>query len=272
MAENYGGGVAEQMVGAWLRQRGTAADVYLITKGAHPYGGRDRVTRSDIREDLGGSLERLGVSTVDLYLLHRDDERVPVGNVVDWLAELAAEGSIREYGVSNWRYERIAAANEYAERNDLPRIVASSPNFSLAVPSRMPWPGCVSVSGESGRAAREYYASSNVAMLAWSSLAMGYFTIAPDGSGRELLPEEVEVFETPENAERRGRARDLAGELGLTPTQVAVLYVLSQPLRSHAVVGCRSGGEYAELRDATARPLSADQVAYLETGRRTGAG
>ena len=69
-----------------------------------------------VRQDMEETLERLGLAMLDVYFLHRDDRRVPVGEIVDLLNELAAEGRTRYFGASNWSAARIAEANDYAAK------------------------------------------------------------------------------------------------------------------------------------------------------------
>ena len=103
------------------------------------------------------SLARLRTDYVDLYLLHRDDPELPVAPIIDALARHQAGGRIHACGGSNWSPARIRAANEYAEQHGLPPLRASSPNFSLAVQRRAPWPECLSISGPAGAADRAWY-------------------------------------------------------------------------------------------------------------------
>lgn len=268
LAQNYGYGAAELLVGEWMRTRGRREDLFLVTKGGHPYDGRRRVARDDVDEDLRGSLERLGTDRVELYLLHRDDEDVPVDEVVSFMDDACRSGRIEAYGMSNWRHERIAAARDHARRHDLAEPVASSPHFSLAVPNEPPWPGCVSIAGPEAAEARAHYARERLTVLAWSSLAMGYFAAPKVGAG--ALDEATErVFGGPENEARRERARAIARRDGDDATSVAFRYALAQPMRLHPIVGCRSAEEYAALRDAAARPLAEDDAAWLESGDAT---
>lgn len=279
LAHAYGGGVSETLMGEWMRQHGVRDELFLITKGGHPADGRRRIGRKDVRSDLAMSLDRLGTDYIDLYLLHRDDEDVPVDEIVTFFDELFSEGLIRAYGGSNWRHERFEAAREYARRNNLCEPLATSPHFSLAVPTQTPWPGCVSIAGEEGTAARAYYARDRIPVLAWSSLAMGYFALGnPDddagkvphdpsttGMGREQSMSQ-QVFSSPMNDSRRERARSIARAHGDTPTQVAFRYALSTTLVVHPIVGCRTSAEYAALQEAARRPLSAAEVRWLEEG------
>ena len=115
-AHVYEDGDAERVLGRWLADRpGARERIVLVTKGAHPDGDRRRVTPADIAADLRDSMERLG-GPVDLYLLHRDDPDVEVGEIVDALDAHRRAGEIRAFGVSNWTLPRIDEANAYAAR------------------------------------------------------------------------------------------------------------------------------------------------------------
>ena len=106
----------EPVLGRWLAGRSDRADLFVITKGCHPavQDGPPRVDPEAIRIDLTESLDRLGLDRVDLYLLHRDDETVPVGEILGALAEHRAAGRIGAAGGSNWTTDRLAEANAWA--------------------------------------------------------------------------------------------------------------------------------------------------------------
>jgi len=171
-AHSYGAGEKERILGRWIAERGIRERVVILDKGAHPEAGRDRrVTPEDITADLFESLERLGTDYIDLYVLHRDDPEVPVGPLVEILSEHCRAGRIHAFGGSNWAYERVREANEYAAAHGLVPFAVSSPNFSLAEQVRPPWKGCLSVSGRQGAAARRWYREQGMPLFTWSSLA-----------------------------------------------------------------------------------------------------
>ena len=132
-AHGYGGGACERLLGRWINERGVRDEVVILGKGAHPYDGRQRVTPEDITSDLHESLQRLGVDSIDMYVLHRDNPELPVGPIVDVLNEHKTAGKIGVFGGSNWAASRIAEANAYAAENGLEGFTVSSPNFSLAL-------------------------------------------------------------------------------------------------------------------------------------------
>lgn len=161
-ARGYGG--AERSLGGWIDRRGNRADVVIQTKGGlNGFLWRSRVKERCVRADLERSLKELHTDYVDIYLLHRDDRRVPVGVIVEMLNELVCEGRVRAFGGSNWTYGRIEDANEYAYAKGLQPFTVSSPNFGLAVMEKDPWGGgLTTVTGEKNAAEREWYRRTGV--------------------------------------------------------------------------------------------------------------
>ena len=268
-ANTYGGGDNERTVGRWIREGGIRDKVVIIGKGAHPKGSGPRVTPLDITADLHQSLSRFRTEYIDLYLLHRDDPTAPVSGIVGILNEHLKAGRIRAFGGSNWSHERIAQANEYARKKDLTPFVASSPNLSLAVQRQAPWEGCVSISGPEGATAREWYEQEGIALFPWSSLGGGFF------SGRftrdnldtftEGLPKLcVECYCTEENFRRIDRVRELADDKGLSVPQVALAWVLNQPMEIFPLVGCATGDEFKTNVKALDVKLTPQEIAWLD--------
>jgi aryl-alcohol dehydrogenase-like predicted oxidoreductase len=274
-AHQYGGGDCERVFGRWVRERGVRDEVFVIGKGAHHSEDRERVTPFDITADLHDSLARLGFDHIDLYLLHRDDPSVPVGPILETLNDHREAGLISAYGGSNWTTGRIGEANDYARENGLAPFVASSPNLSLATQAREPWAGCISISGEGGASARRWYAEEGMPLFTWSSLAGGFFSgrFSPDnldsfdGYFDRLC---VETYCHEENFERLDRAHVLAEDRGLTVPQIALAYVLNQPMEVFALVGCNTGEEFRANAEAAGVELTPEEVSWLETGEPSG--
>ena len=270
-AHVYRGGDSERMLGRWISARGVREQVVIVSKGAHPNADRDRVTTFDITSDLHDSLARLKTDYIDLYLLHRDDPGQPVGPLVDVLNEHQRAGRILAFGGSNWSPERIAEANVYAAKHGLQPFVLSSPNFSLAVQREAPWPGCVSISGEAGAPARAWYAQSHLPLLTWSSLAGGFFSgryqrdnLASFTEGLESVT--ARSYGDEANFQRLERAQKLGQEKSLSASQIALAYILNQPLNLFALVGCLTAAEYAEHAAAIELSLTPEELTWLESG------
>jgi len=262
-ASVYGRGESEQAIGTWLRSRGTRDEVVLLTKGAHPDEGdwSSRVTPEIIHSDLTGSLERLGVPAVDIYLVHRDRPAVPVGEILDALAAEVAAGRARSFGVSNWTIGRLDEGNAYAAARGWPPIAWSSPSLALARPAGEPWPGTVDAGDDASRA---WYASNQTRMAVWSPTANGYFAADAD-----LADPLFDAYRTPANETRRARAAAFGAARGLTASQVALAWVVNQPVRPVAVIGTRSVAHLREAMAAAAVSLSGADIAWLERGGAT---
>jgi 1-deoxyxylulose-5-phosphate synthase len=190
-AHIYGLGKSEQALGRWLGETGRRDEIVLITKGCHPHVdeagefGPPRVTPEAIHFDLTESLERLGTDHIDLYLLHRDDETVPSGPLLETLNEERARGRIKAFGASNWTVERLAEADRYAADHGLVGFAASSPGLSLPRPVAMQFPGTLFADDNT----RRWHAESGMPVLAWTSLAAGF------ASGR-FHPDDQDVDES----------------------------------------------------------------------------
>ncbi len=269
-AHGYGAGVCEKELGAWIKARGIRDEVLILTKGSHPYKGEPkRVAPEYIRRDLEESLERLSTDYVELYLLHRDDRDYPVGEIVDVLDGYKSKGHIGVYGGSNWRADRVAAANAYAAANGKAPFTVSSPQFSVAEMVKEPWAGCISVSGEQGESDRAWYDANEISLFTWSSLAGGFMTgkftrdnIASFSDYWDTNPIGAYAYES--NFQRLDRVLELAADKGVSPAQLSVAYVLSNNPRYHAIIANWEIDQIAENAAAADIELSAAEIAWLE--------
>ena len=251
-AHVYEGGDAERLLGQWFRDRpGVRERLVLVTKGAHPDGDRVRVTPADIASDLSDSIERLG-GPVDLYLLHRDDPAVDVGELVDALDAHRRAGDIGAFGVSNWTLARIDEANAYAAARDVAGISCNSPHLSLAVQDEAPWPGCLSATDAESRA---WHTRTGLPLLAWSAQAGGFFAGVGGDASR--------VYESAANRERRARAEQLGRDTGHTANAVALAWVLAQPFPTIAIIGPHSVGHLRASLEALDIELTEQESRWL---------
>lgn len=246
VANVYQDGEASRTVGRWLAN-GSAERPVLYAKGCHPPHCRPDLVASEVEE----ARRLLGVDRIDVFILHRDDLACPVAA---WAEALLAEvdaGRIGGFGVSNWTVERTRELHEHLDASGAGHLRAFSNHFSLARMISPPWPGCLALTVEDLRALGDL----DVAVLAWSSLATGFF------AGRD-----TPHWDNAENRVRRDRAASIAERLGASPSAIALAYVLHQPGHVLPVVGTRSEAHLDEALGALEIPLSADEVAWLENG------
>lgn len=271
-AHIYGNGSCERALGKWMKARRNRDKVVVITKGAHHNADRRRVTPYDITSDLHDSLARLQTDYIDLYLLHRDDPSVPVGPIVEVLNEHLRAGKILAFGGSNWTHDRVRKANAYAKKHGLVPFSASSPNFSLAEMVEEPWSECVSIGGPKNREAQEWYRRNKMPVLAWSSLAGGFLSGQFTPEQIAALPKDCpdiycRCYRSKANLKRLERAFTLAKKKGTGVPQIALAWLLHQPLLVFPLVACRNRAEFAANCEAFDISLTPEEVAWLDEGK-----
>ena len=156
------------MLGQWIAARGVARDVTVIVKGAHsPYCVPDAI---GVQLDI--SLERLGLDHAPVYIMHRDNPAVPVGEFVTALNRLKWRGRIGAFGGSNWTPERLAEANAWAVAHDMTPMTIMNNNLSLAVMEKPVWAGCITANTPQTLG---FLRQGGLTHVSWSSQARGYF-------------------------------------------------------------------------------------------------
>lgn len=280
----YREGAHEQVLGRWLESRRARGEAVVIAKGAHT----PLCTPEDLTRQLFESLDRLRTDHVDVYLVHRDNDEVPVGEFVDVLNEHQQAGRMRSFGVSNWTLERVRAANEYAKAQGLDGVAAVSNQLSLARMVEPLFPGCEGIRDPGWR---DWLEEQQLAVLAFSSQARGFFARSHGGPrgllrrtrlGRAIARSvELRLLRRPweearerdelarcwygrDNFRRLGRVRKLAADRGVEPTAIAAAYVLSQPFPTFALIGPRTTGELHTSVAALGVDLSEDDLAWLD--------
>ncbi|HEY4160010.1 MAG TPA: aldo/keto reductase [Polyangiaceae bacterium] len=255
-AYHYGRGHCERVLGHWLKSRGVRGQAIIVSKGGHtPF-----CTPKDLSWQLEHSLEMLGIECLDVYLMHRDNLDVPVGEFVDVLNLHARAGRIKQFGVSNWTVPRLRAANEYAKEHSLKPVQMLSNQLSLARMEKPPWEGCLSSWDPEYRA---YLREQSLPHLAWSSGARGYFS-EPVYQGNVADAVVLPTWQSEANAERRERARTLGAERGVSPVAVSVAYVLAQDFPSLGLIGPRSFEELNASLACLDLTLSPAELAWLD--------
>jgi len=255
----YGNGLQEQLLGQWIRNRGIRGQAIVIGKGAHT----PCCTPEGLTEQLHITLDRLKTDYVDIYLMHRDNLDIPVGEFVDVLNEHVAAGRIKVFGGSNWTIARLKAANRYAARKGRQGFGVLSNNFSLARMVQPPWAGCEAASDPESR---QWLKRSQTPLLAWSSQARGFFT---PRAGRDRLEDSqlVRCWYADDNFARRDRAVELAQAKGVSPINIAAAYVLHQPFPTFALIGPRQISETADSLGCLGVTLTPKEVAWLNLER-----
>lgn len=251
-------GGSEKVIGRWMEDNHKRDDIILSTKGAHPPFENmhaPRLKREEIRSDLAMSLDNLRTDHVDIYWLHRDDERREVREILETLTELTEDGTVRYVGVSNWRTERIREALDCAEKHGLVRLHANQPQFSLARQTVVEDDTLVQIDGEGWR----MHCETGLICVPFSSQAKGFLT-KMDAKGEAALADKVSRrFLCSENLEVLKRAQALSKETGLSVNTLALAWLFAQPFTTLPIAGVSSLEHIEAIRVACEAQITAEQ-------------
>jgi predicted dehydrogenase/aryl-alcohol dehydrogenase-like predicted oxidoreductase len=252
----YGGGLQERLLGQWIKLRGVRSSTNVIVKGCHTPSCDPR----SLTWQLKASLERLQIDCADIYMMHRDNIEIPVGEFVDVLNEHVKAGRIKVFGGSNWSIARVQEANDYAAKKGLQGFGVVSNNLSLARMVDPVWGGCVTAHDADSRA---WLTKTQTALLSWSSQARGFFLpgrAAPDKLDDKEL---ARCWYSDDNFQRLHRANELAKKLGVAPINIAAAWVLNQPFPAIALIGPRELSETRTSLPGATLKLDAETMKWL---------
>ena len=257
-ANQYGGhlgvGTTEKILGAWFAEDRSRRDkVVLATKVHEPMSEdiNDRgLSARHIQQACDESLRRLGVEHIDLYQMHHLDRSAPFDEVWQAMDRLVSQGKITYVGSSNFPGWCIAQANERAAASHRLGIVSEQSLYNL-IERRAELeviPACVSY---------------GVGMIIWSPLAGGLLAgQAKEGDGRRGSPELQAQVEA--RRAQLGAFEALAADLDVTPSSLALAWLLHQPSVVSTIIG---PGTQSQLSSVMAVPdieLGAQTLARLD--------
>lgn len=262
-----GAGASEKTIGSWMKARSNRNDIFLITKGGAVDKGsteKARLSPKELRYDMEQSLCALDTDCVDLYFLHRDDEDVPVEEIMPTLGAFYQEGKVKAIGASNWKASRIQAANAFAAREGLPQFAASEIQWSLArsTPEKHDDLSLVCMN-ESEFA---FYEKNNMPVFAFSSQAKGFFIRGAAGGIAANNQKALARFSSDENCARLERVKTLAEKKGMSVAEVVLAYITSHAFPAAALIGSKSVGQLEESMSAADASLSPDELSFLTGG------
>ena len=258
---------SEKMLGRWLKARCNSQSVVVATKGGHMRLGETKPTlaREMLITQIEESCKFLQVDAIPLYYLHRDDDTIDVTYIMDTLFSQQDRGLLRYLGCSNWRSDRIAAANDYAASCGRTGFVAVSNRWSLAkcIPGSQD-PTLVDMNEDLYRLHR----SENLAAVPFSSTAGGY--LSKLAAGQPVRPLQKVCYGVPENDALAQRANILALEKGVTVAQLAIAYFYSQDFPAIPITAFSNDSQMDETVAAADLVLSPEEYQYLVGGADLG--
>jgi aryl-alcohol dehydrogenase-like predicted oxidoreductase len=254
---------SEEVIGRWLKSRNCREEMIVCTKGGHPANGSmdiSRLSREELEYDLSRSLETLGTDYIDVYFLHRDDEKIPVSEIMPILNDFVRSGKVHFLGASNWTAARIEAANKYAEKHGLEPFRVSQINYSLAHCSTDTFgdPTVVCMNLREFR----WYQRNNFPVMAYCPQAKGFFAKLARGESMKNLPEGQ--FTSTANLARLARVKQLSEQLDIPAAVIPLGYLNSQPFFVSSVFAASKTWQIDENMKAQDLKFDRQTIAFLE--------
>jgi aryl-alcohol dehydrogenase-like predicted oxidoreductase len=242
------GDESEELLGRWFAARGNRDRIMLATKvGARPrqpglgFEAMEGLSAKTIRVGIEGSLRRLGVEHIDLYYSHVEDRSVPVEETVGAFAELVTDGTVGVLGCSNHATWRIERARSVARALGQPYYTCVQQRYSYLRPRpgvRLPEGGHVHATDELLDYVR---AEPDLSLMAYSPLVFGAY------ARPERLPEQ---YDHPGTTARRAVLAEVARELGVTPIQVVLAWLVDGDPPIVPIIGVSSVAQLDECLGA----------------------
>ncbi len=258
-ADVYTGGESERITGRAIK----AARHWwvLATKLGNPTGegpNAQGLSRRQAFVAVDASLRRLGVDTIDVLYLHKEDHATPLEEVVHWVADAVRSGRIRHFGVSNHRAWRVAELCRLCDAAGIDRPVVSQPLYNAL--NRMAevehLPACAHL---------------GLGVFPYSPLARGVLTgkyrpDAPPEGGTRAGRQDKRIMETEFRPESLRAAQTLAEHArarGISPGQFAFAWVLNNRLVTGAIAGPRTLEQWEDYMGALDHRFTVEDEAVV---------
>ena len=261
-ADAYGGGRSEAMIGKWLKARGASVrdQILVSSKVFNPVGEGPNdwgLSRRHIRRQVETSLRRLGVETLDLYLIHEPDPTTPLEETLSVLSDLVHAGKIHYIGASNVPAELIKSSLGVAAAGGMESFRWIQNPFSL-------------LERDDEREVLPLCEEAGLGYTPFSPLAGGLLTGKyrlnedyPDGSRLATRPEPYLDHLNEATFDRLRRLGEIAGEYDVSSAGMALAWVMSHPNVTAPIVGPRRPGHFAAVEEAISLNLGSDDRVKL---------
>lgn len=264
-ADVYAGGRSEEIVGeaiAGIRDRVVLATKVRFAAGEGPNDAG--LSRVHIVRGVEESLRRLRTDHVDLLYMHAWDPLTHIEESLRAFDDLVASGKVRAIGVSNFKAWQVMKALAASDRRGWARFTAAQYQHSL-------------VMRDVEREFSEMCLAEGLGMVPWSPLGGGFLSgkyrsdRRPTDAGEGRLATQPEEDEeawhrraTDRNWETLAEVERIAADLGATPSQVALAWLLTRPEVSSVIIGVRTMAQLEDDLGAAGLVLPAEAADALD--------
>jgi aryl-alcohol dehydrogenase-like predicted oxidoreductase len=258
-ANSYSEGTSEEITGRLLREMTRRDDIVVATKVFFPTGqpgpNAMGLSRKAIFQGIDASLRRLGMDYVDLYQIHRWDDRVPIEETLEALHDVVKAGKARYIGASSMYAWQFATALQVSTRHGWTRFVTMQNHVNLLY-------------REEEREMLPLCRAEGIGVIPWSPLARGRLTRDwRETSAREESDEVGKrLYTAAVDADRAviDAAATVAAARGVPRAQVALAWVIQKAGITAPIIGASRVGHLEDAMAALALRLTAEEIAALE--------
>ncbi|UCM86566.1 aldo/keto reductase [Streptomyces marincola] len=237
---NGEGGESENVLGRWLKDRGGRDRLTIASKvGSGPAadGGAEGLAPEVIRTELEGTLRRLGTDHLDLYYAHREDRSTPDEETIAAFHQAVTDGRTRTLGASNHAAWRLAETRSLAQQRGWTPYTAVQQRWSYLRPrpgTTLPEGGHVHATDD----LLDYVHSHGLTFFAYTTLLWGAYS-----RPGQPLPEH---YDHPGTERRLGALAKVSAELGASPVQVVLAWLIGGEPAVVPIIGVSSVAQLDE--------------------------
>jgi aryl-alcohol dehydrogenase-like predicted oxidoreductase len=255
-ADVYNDGQSEVLTGRLLKKLFGMREEYVVATKVHgqtmPGENGGGLSRKHILASIDASLRRLGLDYVDLYQIHRWDDRTPIGETMEALHDVVKAGKARYLGASSMYAWQFAKAQSVATT----RFVSMQNYYNLLYreEEREMIPQCL---------------DQGVGIIPWSPLARGVLAGNRDKAGERLTTRAKtdaftdRLYDREQDALVLDRLQEVSAARGLPTAQVALAWLLHQPGVTGPILGATKREHVEGALAAAQLTLSADEITRL---------
>ena len=258
-ANSYSEGTSEEITGRLLREMTRRDDIVVATKVFFPTGkpgpNAMGLSRKAIFQGIDASLRRLGMDYVDLYQIHRWDDRVPIEETLEALHDVVKAGKARYIGASSMYAWQFATALQVSARHGWTRFVTMQNHVNLLY-------------REEEREMLPLCRAEGIGVIPWSPLARGRLTRDWRETSTREETDEVgkRLYTAAVDADRAviDAVAAVAKTRGVPRAQVALAWVIQKGGVTAPIVGASRAGHLEDAMAALALRLTSEEIAALE--------
>ena len=252
-ANIYGAGTSETFIGnsfkKFVKDR---KDIIVATKVRCNQGG---LSKEAIFREIEGSLKRLQMDYIDLYIIHRWDYDVPIEETMEALNELVKSKKVRYIGCSTLFPYQLKEANMIARKNGWAEFISIQNQYNI-------------IYREEEREMMQLLEEENMSMTPYSPLAAGRVARMWDedtdrnktDSGHKMIYDSNKDIDFPIVK----RIKEVADKLKITMAQVSLAWMFSKKIVASPVIGCTKVSQLEDVCKAVNVKLSEEDIKYLE--------